>query len=373
MTTPHDPRNPDNAPAEDGMVRSLLWRLRARLVSLADSDRAQHDLHRILAAAKEHAHEPPSGHFVEFRDRVTPAAVDDRPTDDNHPTDDAAAGAKVRPLRLAPTPSVAEPERGLRLSQQVGRVAAVAVLVIGVGGGLTAAVDRQGTVLALFASENGNVEAPVDDTILATPSESREVDDDALAGGSDDADEADSQSDADTDNSDRDADETDATPQPSDNPDDEVADDTDGGAGGRSDAPTGSQGGADVSRDQGSSDGNTGSGGDSSTDTPAPAPDDSDDDSDDGSSGEDVVIALPEEPVDPGDLDGFGGSRDCPDGDLASCLPGDGGTVGEAEVEDPADTDAPAADTGDDTSGGTVDDDAGKTELELLAERRYGG
>lgn len=375
MTTPDDPRREERTEAVDGLVRSVLWRLRARLVTPPNAERAQHDLDQILAAARHHAHEPPGGELAEFRDRITPVAapIDDADADAAQDGDAAECDAPtpIRPLKLAPTAAAHEGNRGVRISQQVSRVAAVVVLVVGVGGGLAAAVDREGTFIALFASGAANSDAPADDSIAATPSESLELDGGARDVQADDATGAPEPDDGV---------EVDTSP-PADDGDGngaEVADDTDSDATDTSDGSTGSDGGAAESRDGSSSNGGNGNGSGSSTD-PAPTPpaDESDDEpTDDGrddapSDGDDTVIALPEEPVDPGDLDGFGGSRDCPEGDLRACLPDDGSDDAVAEAEEPTDgesVDEPESD-GDDGS----EERKKKDPLEELAERRFGG
>lgn len=372
MTSPDDPRNDEHTDASQGVVRSVLWRLRARLVTPPEADRARDDLDRILAAAKDHAHEPPGGELAEFRDRVTPAAasaggagVDEAPDADASGDE---APTPIRPLKLAPTTAAIEGNRGVRISQHVSRVAAVAVLVVGVGGGLAAAVDRDGTFLALFATGASNSEAPVD-PMAATPSESLELDSDALASDDADGDDAPEPDDA------ADID----TLPPSDEGDGndvEVADDTDGDATDTSDGSTGSDGGAAESRDAPSSDRGNGNGSGSSTD-PAPDPpaDEPDDEpaDDTGDTGDDSVIALPEDPVDAGDLDGFGGSRDCPEGDLRSCLPGadDGTDDAVSEADEPADGGS-VDDGADDTDEGSEEQEP-KDPLEELAQRRFGG
>lgn len=382
MTTPDDPRRAEHTDASEGVVRSVLWRLRARLVTPPDAERARYDLDRILAAAKDHAHEPPGGELAEFRDRVTPAVASTAPADGL--ATDAAVGADaptpIRPLKLAPTDAANEANRGMRISQQVGRVAAVAVLVVGVGGGLAAAVDREGTFLALFATDASSSEAPAD-PMAATPSESLELDGDALA--PDDGDEAPAPDDGAENDTSPPKDEGDTSER-------EVADDTDGDATDTSDGSTGSDGGAAASRDAPSSNQGNGNGTGSSTDpdpepTPTPPADEPDDEPvDDGrdDTGEDTVIALPEDPVDPGDLDGFGGSRDCPEDDLSACLPGADADADNSDGSDDADD---AADEGAaDDDAGSVDDGAGDTAegseepepkdpLEELAERRYRG
>ncbi len=56
----------------DPAVRSLLWRLRARLVTPPDEARTIADLDRLFAAAREHAHGP--GAPAEVVRIVPPAA-----------------------------------------------------------------------------------------------------------------------------------------------------------------------------------------------------------------------------------------------------------------------------------------------------------
>jgi hypothetical protein len=103
MNTP----TPDRDEAAEGPVHDLLWRLRARLVTPPPEQQVDADLDRLFAAARDHAHVAPAAHEVEF---ARPAAI-----------------------TAEDLPQVAH-LRGYRVLDRVGKVAAVFVLVVGVGG-----------------------------------------------------------------------------------------------------------------------------------------------------------------------------------------------------------------------------------------------
>jgi hypothetical protein len=103
MNTP----TPDRDEAAEGPVHDLLWRLRARLVTPPTEQQVDADLDRLLSAAREHAHIAPAAAEVEF---ARPAAI-----------------------TAEDLPPVAH-LRGYRVLDRVGKVAAVFVLVVGVGG-----------------------------------------------------------------------------------------------------------------------------------------------------------------------------------------------------------------------------------------------
>ena len=156
MNTPTPPRIPDDA--ADGHVRALLWRLRAKLVNPPDADRAQADLERIFAAASDlrrydlrrsevarRESEEAAGTNGPISDAPEVASITPSldtgsdgagdigsPGDIGNPGDiDSATGnsGEVVPI---PTqlPQVASLEqRSSGLTQKIGRVAAVAVLI----------------------------------------------------------------------------------------------------------------------------------------------------------------------------------------------------------------------------------------------------
>jgi hypothetical protein len=103
MNTP----TPDRDEAAEGPVHDLLWRLRARLVTPPTEQRVDADLDRLLSAARDHAHIAPAAAEVEF-----------------------ARPAAITAEELPPVAHL----RGYRVLDRVGKVAAVFVLVVGVGG-----------------------------------------------------------------------------------------------------------------------------------------------------------------------------------------------------------------------------------------------
>lgn len=98
----------------EATVRPLLWRLRARLVTPPPEGRAETDLDRLLAAARQHAHEAP---LAEVQD-------------------------------VAPEPEPI-PVHHLRF-EMLGRVAAAAVLFAAIGGGAVSAGSGGITIDALL-------------------------------------------------------------------------------------------------------------------------------------------------------------------------------------------------------------------------------
>lgn len=119
MSTPTGSRMQPN----DGQVDHLLWRLRARLVTPPPVERVEADLERLFVAAREHAHEPPVA--------------------------DGLADAQVR--SIADAPSRRHRQLLVGVAHRVNRVAAVAVLVVAVGGGIAVANENGVTIQALFA------------------------------------------------------------------------------------------------------------------------------------------------------------------------------------------------------------------------------
>lgn len=383
MNTPTPPRIPDDA--ADGHVRALLWRLRAKLVNPPDADRAQADLERIFAAASDLRRSDLRRSEVARRESEEAAGT-------NGPISDAPEVASIAPSLDTPSggagdidspgdidtttdnsgevvpipsqlPQVASLEqRSSGLTQKIGRVAAVAVLIVGVGGGLAAAVDREAVMIALLGSETGN-QAPDPDSSAGDhiaieantdqgPSGTTDEDGDTDAPDADDA---------------RDGGAADTTsPSPSTGSDDDTAD-------APSDpATTPSQGDA---RDHGSEDNSaTGSGSSGSSDRSKG--------SEEGSSGREqprqeepvddntTIVAQPDGPVDQGDLDGFGGAAPCETDDLADCVNGRSPADDDAADDDAADDeDEDEEDDGDTEEDEEEDEDR----LRELADRRFQG
>lgn len=319
MTGPGAPHAPDDP--RDGVVRALLWRLRARLVTPPDAQRARSDLDRILASAAEHAHYRPTS------DATTPTT---------------SRASSTQPVRLAAVPALAD-RRALRVTARFGRVAAAAVLVVGVGGGIGTALDQNTSLLALLRLDEAR--QPADPDVAATPDPVPADAQDDASGSSAPA----AATPGEPPLAVPDGDDTEVSSEPSDGDDADVDDELDRSAG-----------------SPGTSDG--ASAGDAGTGD-APARERSqergaDDEPQDGLL-DDTVVAAPETPPDPeGDLDGFGGAIPCEDDDLASCL-GDAESVVELDEGDEPEQ-GPVRDATEDAK-----DDS--TLLEELAERRFQG
>jgi hypothetical protein len=127
MNTP----TPDRDEAAEGPVHDLLWRLRARLVTPPTEQRVDADLDRLLSAARDHAHIAPADADVEF---TRPAAI-----------------------IAEDLPPVAH-LRGYRVLDRVGKVAAVFVLVVGVGGAVVMRPGMDGStgIPAILGQGDGN-------------------------------------------------------------------------------------------------------------------------------------------------------------------------------------------------------------------------
>lgn len=351
----------------DGAVHSLLWRLRARLVTPPAEERVRSDLDRLLAAARDQAHLAPSDGASERPDiTATPASPDSPLVRLPEPEPAAAAGdpvdelARRRSERALPaTDPDAEPAaalaaatdrnsstrarrrdreqaQGLRLVGVLTRVAAAGVAIVVVGTGVSAATDGQVSLLALLARDQVEVPqaaADADAPALAAPAGDDEVldpagpadlsaDVGADGGGlalpdTDDQVPPDVDAGAEVEGLDDAADdtapETDATgatePAPSDAPR--------SGSTGSDSSGAGSSGGSTGSGSGGSSSGSGGS------DADVPAED----------TGSQVIAAPP-----PSQLDGFGGAR-CVDDRTDGCLIEEGGPVVDDGVADEEDGD----------------------------------
>jgi hypothetical protein len=314
-------------------VRSMLWRLRARLVSPPDEQRVADDLDRILAAAREHAHGD---------DVPVPAPVEDTPT-------------RLTPVGvLRPTP---KPDAHSRI-YALSRVAAAAVLVVAVGGGIATA--RDGVVIDALLGRTApsgsaaQLALPIDPDGLGDAAPNGElpeptpvplVDPDEADGGDTTApaDDADDVSPADRPTDDADGDDRDGRDRDAGDGG-EVADDPDD-AGQPADGPADTE---------------------SAPRPRAPAP------VDDAVEAEDVVDDAPSEEIIAApparDVDGFAGPAPCREGQsLADCL---------AEREAAEDDVVEAEDPGDDDAvddGAADDDGTEESEQEKLARRRGGG
>ena len=344
MTTPTGPRDHDPI---DGPVRNHLWRVRARLVTPPHEDRVQADLDRIVTAARRRAHAGPSADASAQPGPFAGDATPDRPlvgapvdgvarlpsADDAAQPTVVAAGDDLDRARARRRPAARF------TAQVVGRAAAAALLVVSVGAGV--AVARDGTVSldallgrepiqprvddagGLAGPDVDEPDLPVDDpggAALEVPDEPPDTatsDPEREDEGSGDGDADGAESDAaGQDTADHDAGQADGAEQQ-------------GSGDGSSGSPGSSGGSSDSSGSSGSSDG------DSSQDQ---ASDDGSDDADEGS-GENEVVAAPEEDD---QLDGFGGRSDCDSDDVEDCL-----------------------DDADEQEGDDADDD------DDLAERRY--
>ena len=314
MSTPIEPR--DDEPIEE-TLRPHLWRLRARLVTPPEEARVAADLDRLHRAAREHAHGAPTGGEV--------VAI----------------------------PGAGGGDQGPGWSR-FGQVAAALLLVVAVGGGL--AVGSNSTSSDPLVADG----APQPDGTLAESGDPARGDT-STPGGADSAEHSDA-SDADV--------EVERAPQDGvDSPDaagavsgDDGASGTDAASGGDGTADSGAGGPGAPTSPAGPAQGGSGSASGGSESDPAPAapgesgPPPANDDSgseDSGSqdppaeppSGEEIIAAP-----DPGELDGFGGQRPCPDGSISDdCLAPDQG-AGDADDSDVGSGDGQS----DDSSGGAV-------------------
>ena len=155
----------DPAPEEpiDPAVRSLLWRLRARLVTPPEQSRTTDDLDRLFAAAREHAHGP---ELVPEVARIIPPVTAGEPLSIPATGTGVDHTVEVGQEDVAPVPAGVTPlhARRYRLTTMVSRVAAAAVLVVAVGGGLASARDGNGlTIQALLG--RGTSEPAEPDTL----------------------------------------------------------------------------------------------------------------------------------------------------------------------------------------------------------------
>ena len=339
MTTPTGPRASDPI---DGTVRQLLWRLRARLVTPPDEQRAQADLDRMFAAARDLAHSAPSADASAQPPIDGVVSLPDHPVDGRSPQD-AAVASEASPAAIThiADPESARTRRRWAPGVALGRVAA-AVIVLTVATGVAGARDGAVTLQALL----GRGEAPVvtDEPVNDDPTGDLALGDDPAvepdepeAGPDDDlpAPPVEDRPAIDLDPSDTD------DPGPTDDgSDDGSPEEPTSGSDGRASSGAGSDG----SR----------SGGDRVVeDTPTvedpPAADD-----------EIVAAPAPERTADD-DLAGFGGPRPCDEATLADCLP-------------PPNDDEPVSDDGADgvvAEKPTTDDTSTKTDE--LASRRFGG
>ena len=369
--------HPSDEPATPA-VRSMLWRLRARLVTPPAEDRAAADLDRILHAARAHAHDEPS---------VGGATQGADARSDQH----VQAGDDTSSV----TPIGAAPSRRHAAVAMVGRVAAAAVLVAAVGGGIATARDGQFTIDALFGRSGEPV--PEDDGLAIDDPIEIEGDQDGEVAPPD-LDDADAERDErrppgldelDLDDPDDLIDEPEPEPEPEGSTGD--GSDTAGGSGGSSSDSGSSTGESSGSSGSSGSDGSSGNGGSSGTGSNGSSDGSSDDGSEDGTSG-DGSNGGEEQPADdgdviaapPSDLDGFGGPKPCPeDVSLDDCLRDRDGEGDGSEEDDGSDgSDGSNGDDGDqddtdedDTDDGEDPDDDGDdetSEKDDLKSRRGG-
>ena len=330
MTTPTDPPHEDTP--VDGRVRALLWRLRARLVVPPDAQRVDQDLERILAAAAELRQDQPEAHL-------------EGPQGAHGVGDEGASGpipisSTPEPVRLRQVESLAA-RRESKLPYSVSRVAAVAVLIVGVAGGLATAMDRDGTILALLGADS---RAPIDTTESTTSHDDADIPDRDAAFDSSDGDDTDGGADQASGSAER----VEAVEGSAEGEEHDESSDTDGSSSsGRSDG--------NGSEEEGTDDGErTGE----QREEPAETVEEPDD----------TVIAAPD-PEDPGELDGFGGPAPCPEDSLRDCAPEDGEEGSEEPpATETADEDADETDGDDDAD---ADDAADGDPFKELASRRY--
>ena len=333
MTTPTDPPHEDTP--VDGRVRALLWRLRARLVVPPDAQRVDQDLERILAAAAELRQVQPEAHLEGSQGAH---GVGDRGGRGPIPI-----SSTPEPVRLPRVESLAA-RRESKLPYSVSRVAAVAVLIMGVAGGLATAMDRDGTILALLGADS---RSSIDTTESTTTADADIPDRDAAFDPSDGDDTDGGDGGADDGSSSAEEAETDETveePAQSEEPDDGATAD-----GSSSSARTDGNGSEEEGTDEGERTG----------EEPVETVEDPDE----------TVIAAPD-PEDPGELDGFGGPTPCPEDSLRDCAPEDEEGSEEPPVTETADEDADESD-GDDDDAADVVDAADRDPFKELASRRY--
>lgn len=362
MTTP---TGPSKAEHDEGRVRQLLWRLRARLVTPPDELRARSDLDRLLATARDQAHDAPSRAASSRPGPLGVASTPSFPSSGHTGGDELAAR---RRLRLAP----------------IGRVAAALVVVLASAAGFAGAVDGPVTLHTLLGRDADRAPqvaapAPIEPEVTG---------------------EADGGTDPDTSDEDADADaaatETDGTDAPTGQdtepretpdvtPDDTGTDPDDGSADAADDAAEADT--DDDAAETGADDGGTSGTGDTA--------DDADHSGDAGETGDtgDVVEQVPDDaeiiaaPPSAG-IDGSGGPAPCEAEDLADCVEDDTSDA-DADAVDPDTTeDTPGADGGngsagegadredgttDATGGGSTDPDGTNDEAEAdeLANRRF--
>ena len=326
MTTPTDPPHED-APV-DGRVRALLWRLRARLVVPPDAQRVDQDLERILAAAAELRQVQPEAHLEGSQGAH---GVGDRGGRGPIPI-----SSTPEPVRLPRVESLAA-RRESKLPYSMSRVAAVAVLIMGVAGGLATAMDRDGTILALLGADS---RAPIDTTEGATTAADADMPDRDAAFDSSDGDDTDGGADHES----RSAEGAEPVEEPAEGEGPDEGSNTDGSSStGRTD---------DGSEEEGTDDGER------TGEEPVEPVEDPDD----------TVVAAPE-PEDPGELDGFGGPTPCPEDSLRDCAPEDEEGSEEPPATETADEDADDSDDGDDAAD--AGDAADRDPFKELASRRY--
>lgn len=335
MTTPTDPPHEDTP--VDGRVRALLWRLRARLVVPPDAQQVDQDLERILAAAAELRQVQPEAHL-------------EGPQGAHGVGDEGARGpipisSTPEPVRLRQVESLAA-RRESKLPYSVSRVAAAAVLVMGVAGGLATAMDRDGTILALLGADS---RAPIDTTESTTTADDANIPDRDAAFDSSDGDDTDGGADHGSGS----AEAVEAVEEPVEGEEPDEGSDTDGSSSsGRSDG--------NGSEEEGTDDGERAG---EQREEPVETVEDPDE----------TVIAAPD-PEDPGELDGFGGPAPCPEDSLRDCAPED--EEGSEEppatetADEDADEDADESDDGDDDAA-DAGDAADGDPFKELASRRY--
>lgn len=380
------PRSDAEQP-EDPAVRQLLWRLRARLVTPPDADRAATDLEQLLAAAREHAHPDPVVEAEVVRDLPR----EERPAAGglHLVTQEGHLPGPVHHLGESDSAEVVGARRRA-VPHHLGRIAAAVVLVVAVGGGAAGARDGQFSLPGPFGERTTpDVDAPI---AAADPADSAagELADAADAAAVADATDADALPELDAVDPAEGVPDVDLDTPPSLDDAEPPADDAAGGDGsgagdnpggvtGSSSSDAGASSGASSSGSSGSSSGSgsadagssgtsgsSGSSGSGSSGSGSEGSSGADDDtgSGDGSDGvtEEVIAAPPDRNV-----DGFGGPQPCPDDqDLAACL--------EERSESQDDAVAEVVEEEDATSDRDADSEESSTsEKDELARRRGSG
>jgi hypothetical protein len=158
----------------DPAVRSLLWRLRARLVTPPEQNRTSDDLDRLFAAAREHAHGPElAPEVIRIIPPVTAGdglSISATGTGVDHTVEVGQEDVAPVPAGITPIQS-----RRYRLTTMVSRVAAAAVLVVAVGGGFASARDGNGLTIQALLGRGAS--EPIESDTLANGSTGEVADD----------------------------------------------------------------------------------------------------------------------------------------------------------------------------------------------------